>query len=153
MLSKETLREDLSDCRITGAVRGMLTALSITGEALVDYCGNPAGRHLPAIATTSVTPDDIGKEAILLFEDSDPLRPILVGLVATPAPTKTAPKTVEVTVDGKRITLRAENEINLQCGEASITLTREGKVLIKGTYLLSKSTGSNRIKGGSVQLN
>ena len=29
----------------------------------------------------------------------------------------------------------------------------EGKVLIRGTYLLSRSSGVNRIKGGSVQIN
>ena len=32
-------------------------------------------------------------------------------------------------------------------------LTRAGKVLIQGAYLLSRSTGVNRIKGGSVQIN
>ena len=47
----------------------------------------------------------------------------------------------------------AESEIVLRCGEASITLTRAGKVLIRGTYLLSRSSGVNRIKGGSVQIN
>ena len=41
----------------------------------------------------------------------------------------------------------------LRCGKASITLTREGKVLIKGAYLSSRSSGVNRIKGGSVQIN
>ena len=41
----------------------------------------------------------------------------------------------------------------LRCGKASITLTRAGKVLIRGAYLLSRSSGVNRIKGGSVQIN
>jgi len=41
----------------------------------------------------------------------------------------------------------------LRCGKASITLTREGKVLIHGSYISSRSTGVNRVKGGSVQLN
>jgi hypothetical protein len=49
--------------------------------------------------------------------------------------------------------LTAQEEVTIRCGEASITLTRAGKVLIKGSYLLSKSTGPNRVKGGSVQLN
>jgi len=58
-----------------------------------------------------------------------------------------------MSVDGGVITFTAEQEICLRCGEASITLTRAGKVLIKGSYLLSRSTGPNRIKGGSIQLN
>ena len=49
--------------------------------------------------------------------------------------------------------LTAEHEIVLRCGKASLTLTRAGKVLIRGTYLLSRSSGVNRIKGGSVQIN
>ena len=38
-------------------------------------------------------------------------------------------------------------------GIGRITLTKAGKVLIEGSYVLSRSTGVNRIKGGSVQLN
>ena len=49
--------------------------------------------------------------------------------------------------------LKAQQEIVLECGKASITLTRAGKVLIRGAYLLSRSSGVNRIKGGSVQIN
>jgi hypothetical protein len=41
----------------------------------------------------------------------------------------------------------------LRCGQASVTLTKAGKVLIRGTYVSSRSSGVNRIKGGSVQLN
>jgi len=58
-----------------------------------------------------------------------------------------------VTIDGKRISLEAENEIVLKCGKASITLTKAGKVLIKGDYVLSHSSGENRIRGGSVSVN
>ena len=49
--------------------------------------------------------------------------------------------------------LSADKEIVLKCGKASITLTRAGKILIRGAYLLSRSSGPNRIKGGSIQLN
>jgi hypothetical protein len=41
----------------------------------------------------------------------------------------------------------------LRCGKSSITLTRAGKVLIEGEYISSRSSGVNRIKGGSIQLN
>lgn len=47
----------------------------------------------------------------------------------------------------------AKEQLVLRCGKASITLTKAGKVLIKGSYVLSRSSGVNRIKGGSVQLN
>ncbi len=41
----------------------------------------------------------------------------------------------------------AKDELVLRCGKASITLTRAGKVLIQGSYVSSRSTGVNRVKG------
>jgi Phage tail baseplate hub (GPD) len=55
--------------------------------------------------------------------------------------------------DGQRMIVSAREKLVLRCGKASITLTKAGKMLIEGSYLLSRSTGVNRIKGGSVQLN
>jgi hypothetical protein len=49
--------------------------------------------------------------------------------------------------------LEAQEEIVLKCGEGSITLRKDGKIIIKGTHLLSRASGPNRIKGGSVQIN
>ncbi|MEO2036899.1 MAG: hypothetical protein ABGZ35_32895, partial [Planctomycetaceae bacterium] len=71
-----------------------------------------------------------------------------------PLPAETAESTsVSAEVDGERLVLTADKEITLRCGKASLTLTRAGKVLIRGAYLLSRSSGANRIKGGSVQIN
>jgi hypothetical protein len=41
----------------------------------------------------------------------------------------------------------------LQCGSASLTLRRDGRVLIRGAYVETHSRGVNRIKGGSVKIN
>jgi len=58
-----------------------------------------------------------------------------------------------VRVDGKRVLIEGQEEVVLMCGDASITLTKAGKIVIRGKYLLSRSTGVNRILGGSVQVN
>lgn len=58
-----------------------------------------------------------------------------------------------VRVDGKKVIIEGEEEVVLMCGESSITLTKAGKIIIRGKYLLSRSTGVNRILGGSVQVN
>jgi hypothetical protein len=49
--------------------------------------------------------------------------------------------------------LTGDKEIVLRCGKASITLTRAGKIIIRGAYLLNRSSGVNKIKGASVQIN
>jgi hypothetical protein len=75
---------------------------------------------------------------------------IILGVISADAP---ASAPAEARVDGKRVTLTGHDEVTLRCGKASITLTRAGKVLIKGEYVLSRSGGINRIKGGAVQIN
>jgi len=60
---------------------------------------------------------------------------------------------INVQVDDERYVIQAEREIVLRCGDASITLTRAGKVIIKGNYILSRSTGYNKIKGAAIDIN
>lgn len=96
------------------------------------------------------------QQVVLLFEHGDRTRPIIVGfLETTPGPAQPAQSApvVEADVDGKRVRVTAQDEIVLQCGSASITLRRNGRVIIRGTYVESRSDGTNRIKGGQVQIN
>jgi len=72
---------------------------------------------------------------------------VVLGVIAP------APAPAEARVDGKKVLIVGEEEVTLKCGKASITLTAAGKVLIKGEYVLSRSSGVNRIKGGAVQIN
>ena len=59
----------------------------------------------------------------------------------------------EAEIDGSRLRVGAKDEVVIQCGKASITLRRNGKVIIKGTHVESHSTSTNRIKGGQMQMN
>jgi hypothetical protein len=136
----------------TGAYIGKLAAVGAAGELLVECEAAAPGRSLAARTTVPVTEQDLGREVVLMFEQADPGRPIIMGLLQ-PAPGPARAGAVAVQRDGESLTLTADREIVLRCGEASITLTRAGKVLIRGAYLLSRSSGVNRIKGGSVQIN
>jgi hypothetical protein len=60
---------------------------------------------------------------------------------------------MHASVDGRRVEIEATDEIVLRCGQASIVLRRNGRVVIRGTYVETRSRGVNRIKGGSVQIN
>jgi hypothetical protein len=96
------------------------------------------------------------RSALLAFENESAELPIVVGLIAPPAAPSPAPeaeKKIDAVVDGKRVTLDARDEIVLRCGQASITLRRNGRVVIRGTYVETRAQGTNRIKGGDVRIN
>jgi hypothetical protein len=135
--------------RISGVVIGLFLGFNDAGDPLVDYPANPTAGARPARAIASIGAEDRGREAALLFEDGDPSQPILIGLLATP----NARAARAASCDDERLVLKANREIVLECGDASITLTRAGKVLIRGTYVLSRSSGVNLITGGVIHLN
>ena len=144
--------------QLAGVVIGSLRGFAESGAPLVEFPGNHATNPVEAKTTVELPEKQIGREVVLMFERGDPQNPIILGVVhspAAPADSSSASqsKPVEVKLDGQQLVLSAEQEIVLRCGEASITLTRAGKVLIRGAYLLSRSSGVNRIKGGSVQIN
>src|SRR5262245_9042253 len=129
----------------------------------------PDGPPTTARLAVSVTRDRLDtaiaqcQQVVTLFEHGDRTRPIIVGFIeSVPAPAEPVevgpvlpdrPSVVEADVDGKRVRITAQDEIVLQCGSASVTLRRNGRVIIRGTYVESRSDGTNRIKGGQVQIN
>jgi len=156
--SKDTTSQRAAPAASTafsGVVIGVLVGYNDEQVPLVAYPGNPDETAVPARSTVALGDDQVGQEVALLFEGGDPRRPILIGPIRHPVraddDADSAPSNAEI--DGERIVLAAKKEIVLKCGKASITLTKAGKVLIRGAYLLNRSSGVNRIKGGSVQIN
>jgi hypothetical protein len=142
----------------TSVVTGHLHGFDLDETPLVSGLPTAPGRVLPARTTVDLRQKMIGDAVVVVFEQGDPLRPIVIGVIQDPAVRPKASivpldKTVSVHADDQRVVIRAEREIELQCGAASITLTRAGKVLIKGTYVLSRSSGYNKIKGAAVDIN
>jgi len=139
-----------------GVVVGELIAMTDDGRTpLVIFPGQPGTTALPARTIVDLHGAHIGRSVTLMFEGADPAKPIVMGVLREDAgwPLPDRPAQVEVDADGERLLVNAREQIVLRCGKASITLTKAGKVLIQGAYILSRSSGVNRIKGGSVQLN
>ena len=141
---------------IHGVVVGELLALTDNGQTpLVRFPGQPGTSAIAARSSVDLHGPHIGQPLVLMFELGDPAHPIVIGVLRGAAgwPEPERPGQVDVDADGQRLIVSAKEQLVLRCGKASITLTKAGKVLIEGAYVLSRSTGVNRIKGGSVQLN
>ena len=150
-----TMSGETSTVMINGIVIGMLVAFKDEGRTpLVIYTGQPGSAALPARTIMDIHGSHIGRQVVLMFDQGDPRRPIVMGSLRSQEgwPLE-RPGQVEIDADGERMIVSAKEQLVLRCGKASITLTRTGKILIDGAYVSSRSSGVNRIKGGSVQLN
>jgi len=139
---------------------GRLLRLDLYSPPLVDFPANESGQPVPARSIVALHAGQVGSGVALAFEEGEPSRPIILGVLqpwaTLPAdPREPAPVTNSLAPDrnSETLLLTAAREIILSCGKASITLTSAGKLLLRGAYLLSHSSGANRIKGGSVQIN
>lgn len=135
--------------RIDGVVIGLLIGFE-AGAPLVVFVGNPRETAIAARSLTEMDASAIGSELALLFEGGDPARPLVVGRIVDPAPRNWGP---EIARDGERVVITGEERIELRCGQASIILEKNGRVIIRGTQLTSQASGTNRIRGGAVHLN
>jgi hypothetical protein len=156
--------EDQTDLRSARSVLHSVAAwskLSGQGVAVARFAGFDAeGRFLvtlgegmapvQALSTVGLAPGDAGAAVVVAFEKGEARHPVIVGRVQPP---HTETPALDARVDGERVVLQARERIELRCGEASIVLTRAGKVLINGSYVLSRSSGANRVKGAYVGIN
>ena len=143
------------------------TIVSLSTDGTPELQLEPGGPVVPARLALSATRERIEDAiarclpAVVLFEGSDRSKPLIVGFVEPLQPQTPVSQPdeaeknpfVEADVDGKRVRVTAQDEIVLQCGSASVTLRRNGRVIIRGTYVETRSEGTNRIKGGQVQIN
>ncbi|MFP2930450.1 DUF6484 domain-containing protein [Pyxidicoccus sp. 3LG] len=158
--------------RIWESRRGWIVGTGPEGRLLVDFEQNPAGPR-EARNTVALSPEELNaaiaarRPVELRFENGDPGAPVLVRIApAIPleewlqgfmpdrelGPTEEAAE-AEAGDTGTMRVIQGQDELVLQCGKASITLRRNGKIIIKGTYVETQAEGVNRIKGGSVQIN
>ncbi|MER8433110.1 DUF6484 domain-containing protein [Mesorhizobium caraganae] len=136
--------------RIDGVVIGIFLGFDDAASPLVVFPGNPEETALPARSLTELTADMIGWEVALLFQEGDATRPLIVGRIVEPARKTAAPHVVR---DGERVRIIGEERIELRCGKATILMEKDGRIIIRGTYVTSQASATNRIRGASIDLN
>lgn len=133
-----------------------LSGFDLLEQPLLGDLSTSPGQILSARTTVPLRRSMVGRSVVVLLEGGDPMLPIIVGLLESNSCAEThagPPSGVSVEADGEVHHLTAEREIVLRCGDASITLTRAGKVIIQGKYVVSRSTGYNKIKGAAIDIN
>ncbi|MCU0647585.1 MAG: hypothetical protein MUF00_06300 [Gemmatimonadaceae bacterium] len=140
-----------ADVSPAGAPAGVLICTIcgvVDGDAIVDvaaYGGTPALRVQTALV--AITAEDVGREACITFARGAWEEAVLLGLIARPSAAGAC------AVPTARIELVAERELLLKCGAAMLHLTADGTVRIRGTHIVSHARGTNRLRGGAVQIN
>jgi hypothetical protein len=126
------------------------------GGPLVDFEGNGRG---PLRARVMGSPNQprpgspAQQEVVLMVDRKSRRQPVLLGLLSPLGTDGAGTTDLEARVDGRRVELDGRDEVVLRCGEASITLRRNGRILIRGVQVETRASGLNRIKGGSVAIN
>lgn len=87
----------------------------------------------------------VGKRVVVAVQEGGE-RPILLGLLDPPpsCDEEKPPKTLRID---------SEEELIIECGKAKIAMRADGRIEIRGGHLISRSSGPNKIKGGSVHIN
>jgi len=140
-----------------GALIARFHGFDIEDRPLVSGIAQLPGEVVLARTTVPLLREVIGSDVVVLCEQGNPRRPIIMGIISSrpsySVDSRRQSNMVSIQADEDRYVISAEREIVLRCGDSSITLTRAGKVIIKGNYILSRSTGYNKIKGAAVDIN
>ena len=96
----------------------------------------------------------IGRRALVLAAQG--AAPVLIGLLRERVSSEARdarPGQLEVRVDGETLRFEAEKTIELRCGKSRLVLHRDGRIVLKGSHIVSASSGPHRIKGATIALN
>src|SRR5262245_29309147 len=92
--------------RMAGVVIGALLGFADGGAIpLVSYGGQPGTAALPASTAVDLQGPDIGRPIVLMFNEGDPSRPIILGCLrdARARAVPPVPEHVEIDADGRRL--------------------------------------------------
>lgn len=133
---------------------GTLASVRADGRVLVRWSGQeePVEAAIAAhVPRKTMLEAIVARAAVLLdFLDGRADRPVILALLRD----RIDPEGDERTsFDLEDVTLKAPKNLVLECGESSITLNHTGRVTIRGTEVVSESTGAVKLKGAYVELN
>ena len=131
--------------QLPSVVLGQIVGVDPQGAPRVSWQDGPAATAQAVwMANPPAWPECVGVDVVLGFIDGDEQRPIILGLLGGPRVSAPKPETLRI---------ESGRELVIECGEAKIALRADGRIEIRGTHIISRSSGPNKIKGGSVFIN
>ena len=148
-----------SNSRISGLAAnrnltiGEVVDITADGHVFVSCADRCAGR-IPAKLASRVTNERHMKRgaSVLIAFCADDEMPIVIDLIRDGLEIRDE-SSVHTLIDGDTVVLEAGKQMTLRCGKATISLTKDGKVVVRGTKVTSRASSTNKIKGSTVSIN
>lgn len=128
---------------------GSVIELTEGGDAGVVVPGDPPLRLRCDVLRTSDRPSlslSLGARVLVLLPAPGEERGIVLGVVAPYESPRPDPTPAE-------LRLEAGKKIELACGESSLSMDAEGRVLLKGKDIVTRARRTQKIRGGTVHIN
>jgi hypothetical protein len=163
LLSRPTKPVETSvPVKAEGIAIGVLVKVSTDGSLIQVMIPSLGLGPLSAVSMVALGSQHIGQSLALGFEGANAHRPVVLGLMmqesmpindSSESSAEAGHQAVRVMQEGHRVVIEAHTELELRCGEAVILLSEDGNIQIRGAYVTTHASASNRIRGGSVQIN
>ncbi|PCE33257.1 DUF6484 domain-containing protein [Burkholderia ubonensis] len=128
---------------------GAIASVSADGNVFVDYPDNPVGRALHAVCAARIEATAVGRRVALLFVQGDPARPIVLGLIRQAS----VSNGVSAEIINGSVVFHSAHELSFRCGASSLSMSSDGRVVVRGKYIASYADGTQRIRGATVEIN
>ena len=129
--------------------RAEVVGVTESGSAIVGLSGDVAEQLSCDLLVTSGAPLVlVPGDQVLVWTSPRGGRAVVLGRIG-PA-RQLSPDRVHVP---DTVTIEAKQSLTLHVGDGAITIRDDGKILIKGTDVVSHAQRTNRIRGGAVAIN
>jgi hypothetical protein len=96
-----------------------------------------------------------GADVVFVAEDGDDHVGYILGILERRAAPPSGVSNAVLDYDGELsvIKIHAHQRLELTCGRAALTMNADGTVVLKGTTVVSRASGVNKIRGAAVRIN
>ena len=96
-----------------------------------------------------------GVDVAFISENGDEQTGFVLGIIERPdaIPSSVASATIDRDGEASIIKIQARQRLELTCGRAALTMNADGTVVLKGTTVVSRASGLNKIRGAAVRIN